>query len=255
MYIYVYIHIFIFTHTYQIWCVFVCMFWLPLLNGLTFFCEWGWTIDPVVLEVVSWTLKVLWWLMGNLQMCDILKCSHVISWCVFKCSTLSSVWYFFRTYSGTHSPDSAWGSSCTLASFLHSVWCKYVSSSKTSGALTATGKAGKRDTLATRLGTLMFLMSCKKKGKIDTDRLYSYVWLICLVGYPKPSTFLWYPDSISAFAHAVEVGVTLSSFMSVVRAARSITSGKCGDQWMNCESYSHFCRVYSLCTCSHHISK
>ena len=159
VYIYIYIYIYSMYTMYYIWymmcvCMFVAFFsalsfvWMGMDNISLFVCFRHCFMDR----------RIVWWcLMGNVQRCDTLKCSRDILMCV---QVLTSI-PLFDTYSGPimahiplfgsrHQCDSAWGSSCTLASFPHSVWCKYASSFKTSGAKRDRGSVW----LATRLGTL-----------------------------------------------------------------------------------------------------
>ena len=106
--VYIYIHIYtlcIQCIIYDIWCVFVCLLrffsalsfvWMGMDNISLFVCFRHCFMDR----------RIVWWcLMGNVQRCDTLKCSHVISWCVCSSAHLyPTIWYFFRTYNGTHSP-------------------------------------------------------------------------------------------------------------------------------------------------------
>ena len=81
---------------YDIWCVFVCLLrffsalsfvWMGMDNISLFVCFRHCFMDR----------RIVWWcLMGNVQRCDTLKCSHVISWCVFKCSPLSHYLILFQ---------------------------------------------------------------------------------------------------------------------------------------------------------------
>ena len=99
--VYIYIHIYIYTVCiqciiYDIWCVFVCLLrffsalsfvWMGMDNISLFVCFRHCFMDR----------RIVWWcLMGNVQRCDTLKCSHVISWCVFKCSPLSHYLILFQ---------------------------------------------------------------------------------------------------------------------------------------------------------------
>ena len=98
---FIYIYIYIYTVCiqciiYDIWCVFVCLLrffsalsfvWMGMDNISLFVCFRHCFMDR----------RIVWWcLMGNVQRCDTLKCSHVISWCVFKCSPLSHYLILFQ---------------------------------------------------------------------------------------------------------------------------------------------------------------
>ena len=96
IYMYIYNYIYIYNVLYMIYdvCLYVCccffalsFVWMGMDNISLFVCFRHCFMNRRI---------VLWCLMGNVQRCDTLKCSHVISWCVFKCSPLSHYLILFQ---------------------------------------------------------------------------------------------------------------------------------------------------------------